>query len=254
MNILARRLKPHLFLRLFLFLLLIFSIPLGVFAGNDTTLLPIDSLSSEESSNTSPVSSEEENLLSSPKSSSSLLHADFSNIYQEEIVIGEPVVMYQLITLTHDGEDDYQELFSLEDYPTAIPLAYLTDALEIELYVAGELISTTAQAELSFQPGETKELYVYYTYVPVEQTLVCETKTIGDMLPAQAQVTSTTVGLAAQLYQLCTLTLSHDTTISYYDVTVVLDDIDTAKITSIYYVQGDQYLDLEDNSIFIPKP
>jgi hypothetical protein len=226
------------------------SVPLGVFAGNDTTLLPIDSLSSEESSNASLLSSEEETLLSSQ----SPLSLVFSNIYQEDIVIGEPVVMYQLITITHEGNETHEELISLANYPQDIPSAYLTDALAIDMYVAGELVSETSQVALSFQSGETKELYVYYTYVPVEQTLVCETKTIGDMLPSQARVTSTTIGLAAQLYELCTLTLSHDTTISYYDVTVVLDDIDTTKITSIYYVQGDQYLDLEDNSIFIPKP
>ncbi len=223
----------------------IFFLPLAFVTGENNTVLPIDSLSSGEFSHTSFMSSGEE-ILS--------LHTVFSKIYQNEIIIGKPVTMYQLITLTNTENKTISGNFSLEDYPKEILPAYLHDAVHISISSAGKEISNTTQVSLTLSSREVKELYVDYTFVPVYQTLHCQKITLANLLPSQAVVTSTTIGLGAEISKVCTLTLSHNSSIHYYDVRINLDDFDITKITSVYYVQGDQYLQLDGNQINIPRP
>lgn len=210
---------------------------------DSVTILPMDSLSSEGSSYTSLQSSEEE-ILS--------LQTTISALYQEKIVIGEPVRMYQLITLHNTGSEAVSGIFSLASYQDDLPVEYILEAESIEMTMNGEIIAEDYFTAITLQPGETKEIYVDYTFAAVTQTITCETKTLADMLPSQAKVTSTTIGLRAELLDVCTLTLFHEGTIHYYDVEVNLDTFSSEKITSIYYVQGEMYLDLVNTTIQVP--
>jgi hypothetical protein len=50
----------------------------------------------------------------------------------------------------------------------------------------------------------------------------------------------------------CQLRIYHNTIIHYQDIKVNLNDMDPNTITSVYYVEGNSLLDVQDGMINVP--
>lgn len=170
--------------------------------------------------------------------------AVFSPLYQEAILIGEPVSIYQTIDVTNHAQEVLSATLQLADY---VDTVYLEEALSISVASVGEESELeTPTVLLNIPPGETREYILTYTFTPVYKEVTCEQTTLADILPQDATQVESQLAIAETIQHICHVRIHHEGDIHYYDITVPLDEFEPSTIESIYYVEGDTHLTIDE--------
>jgi len=176
-----------------------------------------------------------------------------SEIEQGTIFLDLPVNMYQTVTITNTGDEKSTFTINLWDYPEQLPYKYLSESKSIKIYSDDELVSEQPIILTELEPAESKEFTIIYEFEPVHKELNCDTKRISDLLPIDAEIIESDIDVNTVLSKECNVRIYHDGPVHYFDVDVYLDDKDSDNIKSIYYVEGEQYLEVTNNSIVLPE-
>jgi len=181
------------------------------------------------------------------------LNVEFGMIHQLEVTIGEPVKMYQELTITNQGNVTANTSLALSDYPDVIPEVYLDEYVSLAITSDGSVHSVQPFLPVILAPYQTKEYVLEYTFVPVYKNVTCKETTIKDYLPEDAVILPSTLPPETVIEKKCNVKIHHDGKIHYYNVQVSLEELEGEKINSIYYVEGDSYLKLKDGVISLAK-
>ena len=181
------------------------------------------------------------------------LNVDLGAIHQLDVTIGEPVVMYQEMTVKNTGNKTINTTISLENYPDIIPEVYLEEYLSLTVTSDGTTHSINSVIPVVLAPYQSKDYILEYEFVPVYKDIECNETTIQDYLPEDAVILPSTLPPETVIEKKCNVKIHHDGDIHYYNVEVTLEELEGQKINSIYYVEGDQYLKLENGVISLAK-
>ncbi|MCK5107310.1 MAG: hypothetical protein KAQ83_01150, partial [Nanoarchaeota archaeon] len=83
--------------------------------------------------------------------------------------------------------------------------------------------------------------------------IIKKDKTIMDLLPEQAKVISSDIPVDTIVNEGYNIRIYHEGPLHYFDINVPIDEIDQDEIKSMYFVEGDEYLLMEDGMVVLPK-
>jgi hypothetical protein len=181
------------------------------------------------------------------------LNVELGTIHQLEVTIGEPVIMYQELKITNTNNQTINASILLSDYPEQLPEVYLNEYVSLSITSEGEMHSAQPVLPISLGPYQSKEYILEYEFVPVYKEVLCEEITIQDYLPEDSQILPSSLPPETVIEKKCNVRIHHDGEIHYYNVEVSLEELEGEKINSIYYVEEDQYLKLENGVISLTR-
>jgi hypothetical protein len=165
---------------------------------------------------------------------------------QGTVEIGVPVTWTQNLTINASENTT----INLWNHADAIPHSFLSDVLEMEIMLEGELISEVPIIQI--REGYWTVEVMYFTPA-VEREIVCEKQTVRDLLPPGAQVISSDLTLDTYVQEVCRIRLFHESHTPYEGVSFTVSEIDRESIVSIYSVERDEYLFLRNDSLYVPR-
>lgn len=181
------------------------------------------------------------------------LEVTLGTIHQLEVEIGEPVLMYQELTIKNPRNETINATISLLDYPEMIPEVYLDEYVSLTISSEGEMHSAQPVLPVIISPYSMKEYILEYEFLPVYKDVDCVETTIQDLLPTDALVLPSTLPPETVIEKKCNVKIHHEGEIHYYNVEVTLEELEGEKINSIYYIEGDTYLKLKDGVISLAE-
>ena len=154
-----------------------------------------------------------------------------------EIAIGEPVVVYQEMTIKNNGNKTINSTINLANYPTRVPEVYLDEYVSLAITLDGKIQSANQFVPVIVPPYTTKEYLIEYEFVPIYKEITCDEKTIEDLLPKDALILPSDVPPETVIEKTCNVKIHHEGDIHYYNVKVDLNEFSEDEIKSIYYVE-----------------
>jgi len=162
------------------------------------------------------------------------LKVNFSKITQLPVIINEPVVMKQELTISNEDNETLIETINLWDYETQIPEENLKDLIKIEILDENNnLESEKPILETKLSPNETKKYLINYVYAPITKYVTCKKQTLADIIPKGAIITETELPLDTIITNNCNVKVSYDGLLEFENITIRLPEIPTEKILSI---------------------
>lgn len=190
--------------------------------------------------------------LGDPKEEEHHFQITFSTIEYEKIIVGEDIKATQTIELTNQGEEKEEQTINLWDYLEDIPKQNLEYITSIEIIVEGEQNQFERPLfSIALEENETKKLTIHYTYNPIEKEIHCQEKAIIDFLPKGATITHTDLALDTPVTKQCEVLLTHESTLEFENVDVVLSEIDPYLISTITNMKTGEKLSIENGVLTI---
>lgn len=176
---------------------------------------------------------------------------NFSSIKNSHIVFGEPVVLFQTLTVSHSSNSS--ELFSLNlwDHTSDIPSSFLLDAQQVNIYDGNELISEQAFVSLRIEPNETKQLTIFYTFLPIYKQVTCKEIKLKDIIPEDASYDTLPLPLNTIVDKKCYLSLIYDHSVHYFNITIPLVPFDVDNIDLAYIQETGEQVSIEGNAVLL---
>lgn len=181
------------------------------------------------------------------------LNVEIGTIHQLQVTLGEPVIMYQELHITNTNNKTINSTISLSNYPDKIPAVYLDEYVSLSISSVGKLQSAQPIIPVTLGPYQSKDYILEYEFVPVYKNVTCKEITILDYLPEDAIILPSSLPPETVIEKNCNVKIHHEGDIHYYNVEVTLEEFDGEKIERIYYVEGDEYLKLENGVISLAK-
>jgi hypothetical protein len=192
--------------------------------------------------------------LSEPGATGQTYNVDVAvgELTQGETKIDLPVDWHQQIRLKNNEPVAIDYNLNLWDLASRIGPDFLNDVRDFQMSSEGRVISETAVATLHLEQGEEKLIDLFYLTPPVMMEKNCTILTISQLLPDGAVVVNNEISLETPVRTVCDIRIYHNTVTHYRDIKVDFPDMDKNAIESVYYVEGDTFLSLNDNSVIVP--
>ena len=175
----------------------------------------------------------------------------FSSIEQDPVIFDVPVTLRQSIRLENKENVSLLYTVNLGDYVDEIPKDYLEDVTGLEIFFNGSLISELPIFEVNLPAKETKTVFITYRYSPITKELFCEDQAIQDLLPADATVIQSDLPLETIVAKKCSVKLNYDSIVKYVSIGLSLGDMASGDLQSVYSIQDDAFLPVENNTVYI---
>ncbi|MBN1175379.1 hypothetical protein JXA48_01925 [Candidatus Woesearchaeota archaeon] len=185
--------------------------------------------------------------------STNSLDVQIGTIHQLQVTIGEPVIMYQEIHVSNIKNKTINSTIVLSDYPDLIPEVYLNEYISLSISSVGTIQSAQPVLPIVLGPYQSKDFILEYEFVPVYKDVICKETTIQDYLPEDAIILPSSLPPETVIEKKCNVKIHHDGDIHYYNIEITLEEFEGEQIKSIYYVEGDEYLKLENGVISLTK-
>ena len=165
---------------------------------------------------------------------------------QGEVELEVPVTWTQTILISSEEN----VTVNLWNHNESIPHSFLSDVLDMEVALEGEVISEVAVMNV---PEGEWNITIRYRTPPVQREVVCEKQTVQDLLPPGAEVISSDLPLDTYVQEVCRIRLYHESHTPYSGVSFQITEIDRDSIVSIYSVEHEEYLYLKNETLYIPR-
>ncbi len=177
---------------------------------------------------------------------------ELSDLLQGDVVVGEPVSWYQEFKIRNDENESKNLTINLANYDD-LPDDFLSDVNSFAVYSHIDQISETPVFNIQLEPLEEEVLTIIYRTAPVLTDITCKDVTVADLIPGDAVILSSDVDLSSVVLSQCNLRVYHNSLTHYENVKVDLGFIPDSSSSSIYYVEGDKFLELIDGVVTVPE-
>ena len=172
--------------------------------------------------------------------------ATFSEAQQGPVVIDEPV-RWTIEGMVNATQNVTVNLWNHND---SIAESLLADAINMSILLNGEEISEVPIFSL---PTGAHDIVIELTTPPVREEIVCEKRSIQDLLPPGARIITSDLPVDTVVQEVCRIRLYHESHTPYADVQISIDEIPQERIKSIYSVEQERYVLLENDTAVLRR-
>ena len=185
------------------------------------------------------------------------LKVKFGTFNQEKIVLDKSIIANQELTITNNGNETLNKLINLWDFSDTETVAYLKEAESLEIVDENNLLmSEKPSLNINLSSGQTKKYIINYVFRPLDKKIICEEKSIIDLIPKNAIISKKDLPLDTVISKTCYVSINYAGSLNFKNVEFTLNELseelsDGERISKITNIETGEILKIQNGIIII---
>ncbi len=180
---------------------------------------------------------------------------EFSGLKQGVASLDKPVQWHQQLTLHNLGSEQKKVQVNLLSYnlPDNFPSGFLQSVESYSISSSGEPISQSPTIVHKIEGSQNITFDITYETPSIQVKKNCIKKSLESLFSEDVRIIHSEIPLSKVIQQVCTLTIFHQATLPYENISLSLGDISASEIHTAYYLEGKEFIEVQNNTLVFPS-